>query len=153
MRKIFSLLILLSLFASCIRIEPGGRISIGKNKAYTAEKTEYDTRIREFHAMESMALDIFPLDTTVAGKEKSLSEIKDRGIYYWNENISLLEGLKELELNAEQKAYNKTLKDYCLMQISCYELMYKAINERSKKYDDEITAKMTNIDKFIADNR
>ncbi|WP_343524113.1 rhomboid family intramembrane serine protease [Pedobacter sp.] len=103
----------------------------------TESLTEYDTRFKRFRILETMALDVYSLKADTK-KEDALYEIRDRGIYYWNENISLLDSLDQLNLPPMVRERDKVLKEYCNLRIKAYELMYKAVDENSHKYDADI---------------
>lgn len=98
----------------------------------------YDKRMEEFSSMESMALEIyhFPPDTP---REELLKEIEGRGIYYWNENIRLLEELSQLDLPDNILYRNQQLLEYCHLRIKSYQFLYKAVNEETDTYQDSIT--------------
>lgn len=103
----------------------------------TDSLTAYDKRFERFKVLETMALGVFTLKED-AKKEDILYEIRDRGIYYWNENISLLDSLEHLNLPPFVRERDKTLKEYCNLRIKAYELMYKAIEKNSHEYDADI---------------
>jgi rhomboid protease GluP len=97
----------------------------------------YDTKIKKFVSMEAMALEVYnlPQDTP---NEKILYGLKDRGIYYWNENIKLIDSFKDLDLPLEITTKNRLLKEYCELRIKSYELLYKAISEDTEQYKEQI---------------
>lgn len=97
----------------------------------------YDKKMNEFAAMESKALEVYNLPSDTPA-DQLLSQIKDTGIYYWNENIKLINGFDKLELPAEIRTRNKILKNYCELRIKSYELIYKAIDEDSEQYKTQI---------------
>lgn len=97
----------------------------------------YDKKMEQFMSMESMALEVYNLPDT-APKEELLSEIKDRGIYYWKENMNLLNELKALHLPDEIDARNEKLIRYCQLRIKSYELLYKRVEENSAQYTQQI---------------
>ncbi len=86
----------------------------------------YEAKMKDFAIKESMALEVMsmPKDTT---KELLLSELKDRGLYYWQENISLLNAVDSLPLPDVYKERDATLKQYCELRIKSYNLYYKQI--------------------------
>ncbi|MFC0517361.1 rhomboid family intramembrane serine protease [Mucilaginibacter angelicae] len=86
----------------------------------------YEAKMKDFAIKESMALEVMsmPKDTT---KEILLSEFKDRGLYYWNENIRLLNAVDSLPLPDVYKERDATLKRYCELRIQSYNLYYKQI--------------------------
>lgn len=97
----------------------------------------YAREMDRFESIEVMALDFYqlPEDTPT---EDLLNEIERRGIYYWNQNIKLVEKLNELDLPEELKNSNELLKVYCKKRIQCYELLYKKLDSNSDDYDKEI---------------
>ncbi|MNY67032.1 hypothetical protein D3C86_2045440 [compost metagenome] len=77
-------------------------------------------------------------------------EIKDRGIYYWNENIKLITELDKLNLPEVLHERNATLKEYCELRIKCYELIYKGVQEGDKnKYEAEMQPLAKRIEHII----
>jgi rhomboid protease GluP len=98
---------------------------------------KYDKKMRSFVSMEAMALELYslPQDTP---NEKILSEIKDKGIYYWNENIKLLNDVEKLNLPDELHNKNKKLLHYCDLRIKSYGLLYKAVEQNTDIYKDSI---------------
>lgn len=97
----------------------------------------YDNKIQEFVSMEAMALAVYNLPQNTPN-EQILYEIKERGIYYWNENIILIDSFKDLDLPLEVRTKNTLLKEYCELRIKSYELLYKAISEETDQYRTQI---------------
>ena len=87
--------------------------------------------------MESMALEVYNMPPNTPN-DKILYGIKDRGIYYWNENIKLIDSFKDLDLPLEIRTRNRLLKEYCELRIKSYELLYKAISEDTEQYKSQI---------------
>lgn len=98
---------------------------------------KYDEKMKEFSLMESMAMEVYSLPNNTP-KDKILYELKNRGIYYWKENIELIESLNELDLPDEIDGRNLLLKEYCEIRIKSYELLYKVISEDTDKYNAQI---------------
>jgi rhomboid protease GluP len=98
---------------------------------------EYDVRMQNFFTQEALALEVYnlPQDTP---KEKLLYGLRERGIYYWNENLKLLESFKSMDLPLEIRTRNRLLKEYCELRIKCYELVYQAVLEDTDQYKDQI---------------
>lgn len=90
----------------------------------------YDTKMKDFVAMESMALEVYELPPNTTNEE-FLSEIKDRGIYYWNKNIDLLNSFEKLELPLVIRTRNRLLKEYCELRIKNYEFMYQSVSDKT----------------------
>lgn len=99
---------------------------------------KYEDAMKKFVEIENMALDAYRI-TPATPKDQVLTLIKDKGIYYWNENIKLLNKVDNLDLPDELYERNKVLKHYCELRIKNYELIYKAVSEETKKYEVEIT--------------
>lgn len=97
----------------------------------------YNAKIKEFVSMEAMALEVYNLPKNTPN-DKILYGIKDRGIYYWNENIKLLDSFKKLDLPLEIRTKNRLLKEYCELRITSYELLYKAISDNTDQYKSQI---------------
>ncbi|WPU99677.1 rhomboid family intramembrane serine protease [Mucilaginibacter sp. cycad4] len=107
----------------------------------------YETKMKDFAIKESMALEVMsmPKDTS---KELLLSELKDRGLYYWQENISLLNAVDSLPLPDVYKERDATLKRYCELRIKSYNLYYKQIEGKqavSQSTIDSLNKEITDI--------
>lgn len=111
---------------------------------------EYDTKMEEFASMEAMALEVFDRPEGTS-KEDILTEIKNRGIYYWNENLMLIDGFEKLNLPEVIREQNSKLKEYCELRIKSYELIYKAVDEDTDKYQSEINEYTKRIEVIIAE--
>ena len=97
----------------------------------------YQKKLEKFAEIESMAMEVYRLPEGTPRKE-ILSEIKDRGIYYWNENLKLIDSFKNLDLPPGIREKNQELRKYCVLRIKSYRLLYKAIKENTKKYAGQI---------------
>jgi rhomboid protease GluP len=111
---------------------------------------QYEKAMKRFVAMESMALEVYNLPEGTPN-EKILSEIKERGLYYWNENIKIIDSCKNLDLPLSIRTRNRKLEEYCDLRIKSYELVYKAIEEDTDKYEDEINEYNQKIEKLITE--
>ncbi len=108
----------------------------------------YDTKMKGFFSMESMALQVFKLPKD-APKDKLIYGLKDEGIYYWNENIKLIDEVEKLELPDVIHERNKKLKQYCQLRINSYELICKGIEKDTDEYKDQIEDYNQQIEKII----
>jgi rhomboid protease GluP len=109
---------------------------------------KYDKRMKEFVSMESIALEFYNLPEGTPN-EKALSVLKDRGIYYWKENIKLLDSCEEMDLPGLIMTQNAKLREYCELRIKSYELIYKAIDEDTDIYDNLINDYNEKIENII----
>lgn len=105
-------------------------------KVYIYQTLEYQTGMKDFAEMEKLALESYHEGGDT--KEHILYMIKERGIYYWEENIVLLNNLERLSLPEKLHEQNKNLIKYCQLRIKSFGLSYKKINENNNAYDDDI---------------
>lgn len=98
--------------------------------------------------MESLALEIYNLPPYTPAEE-ILLEIKDKGLYYWNENIKILDSFQDLDLPLSVKERNEKLRTYCELRIKNYELIYKTIEEGTDQYEEEIEDLGYQIERLI----
>lgn len=108
----------------------------------------YDAKIQEFATSEKMALEVYNLPQGTPDDE-ILHELKDRGIYYWKQNIDLIDGFKKLDLPVEIREKNTLLRTYCELRIKSYELAYKAISEHSEQYKEQIESYNNQIETLV----
>ena len=104
--------------------------------------------MEKFAAMEVMALEVFSYHPYTP-KEIIISELENRGIHYWKENLKLINSLKGLSLPQPIKDRNAKLKEYCELRIKSYELIRKALIEDTDKYRNEIDSYTKKIEKII----
>jgi hypothetical protein len=112
---------------------PITRISDG-----SPEENRFNEIMIDFYSMADMAQGIMPVDTTLAGREKSLEKIQNIGIYYWNRNLELLDSVNNLNLNEQVKQKIGLYKEYCNLNKACYQLIYQAVDKHSRAYDAQI---------------
>jgi len=109
---------------------------------------QYEKEMTNFAAMESWALEVFNLPDSTSDKV-ILRHLEDKGIYYWNECILLLESFDDLDLPDPIKAHNQKLKKYCNLRLKSYRLIYKSIEENTDQYNREIEKYHREIDQII----
>ncbi len=97
----------------------------------------YDAKMEEFFSMEAMALEVYNLPPDMPN-DKILYGINEKGIFYWNENIKLLDSFNKLDLPSEIETRNRILREYCELRIASYELLYKSIAEDTDQYKLQI---------------
>lgn len=111
---------------------------------------EYDKKMAVFSSNETMALEVYnlPKDTP---NDKILYALKERGLYYWKENVSLLDEVGRLNLPVEVMVRNKKLKQYCEIRIKSFEIIARAIEEDTDQYKAQIEDYNKQIEKVIAE--
>ena len=110
----------------------------------------YDEKMKKFAIYEESALEPLKLSKDIP-KEQLLSEIKDRGIYYWEEDLKLLDTIEKLDLPDVIQDRNKKLRDYCYLRIQMYNWMYKDIDESTSAYDEQVNDCATKIASIISE--
>lgn len=122
------------------------------SKVYIYQTMEYQNRMQDFIDMEKMALEAY---SNRDSKEQTLYMIKDRGIYYWEENIKLIKELDKMYLPEKIHINNKNLIEYCKLRTELYELAYNKLSENTDKYNlkiDELNHKILKIMTIIKNN-
>jgi len=115
-------------------------------KKYDIEK--YDAKMKEFISSESEALAILNLSKDTP-RDQMLYEIKNRGIYYWNDNIRVIYEVEKYNLPPFIHHRNKLLVDYCNLRIKSYELIYKSVENNIEIVTPQIEEINKQIEKII----
>ncbi len=123
-------------------------VSFGVYRKIPNDIAAYEEKMKSFVSMEQMALGVFQLPRN-APKDKVLYEIKDRGLYYWNENIKLLNEVEALHLSELLHEQNQKLIHYCNLRIKSYELIYKSVDEDTDKYKKDLEIYEVQIQEII----
>jgi rhomboid protease GluP len=119
-------------------------------KVFIYELDKYDAGMKDFLEMEKLALESYnEFGYSGATKEHALYMIQERGIYYWEENIVLLQSLERLSLPELLHDQNKNLIKYCELRIKSFKLSYKKLNENSTDYDNDIDDLNSEINDLI----
>jgi len=108
----------------------------------------YDKKIKSFFSMESQAMEVLGRVENTP-RDQLLTEIKERSLYYWNEDKNLIVELDKLDLPPEIHKRNKKLIRYCDLRISSFGLLYKSIAEDTGVYNDQIKAYSDSINVLV----
>ncbi|RAI97482.1 rhomboid protease GluP [Chitinophaga skermanii] len=84
-----------------------------------------------------MAFGIYSMPTTFT-REQQLRQIKDNGIYYWDENLRLLDEATHMHLSKKSQRHNQVLIQYNEIQRRIFVFQYKRIDESTQKYNQAI---------------
>lgn len=106
--------------------------------------------MKEFSTLEGLALEVYRLPKGTP-PDKILAEIKERGLYFWNEDLKLVTEADQLKLPAEIHEKNQQLIFYCQLRIKSYGLIYDAIYENTDKYREQIQRCNNQIEAIIND--
>lgn len=108
-----------------------------------------EEKMKVFVTNESMALEVFHLPDTTATTDL-LYEIKDRGIYYWNENVKILNELEKLSIPQQVHERNMVLLNYCELRLKSFQLLYNAANTGDlHKNDAQVSAYNRQIEALL----
>lgn len=109
----------------------------------------YDLKMKAFTENETRALQFYHLPDS-ASKEILLRTLNDSGIYYWNENLVLLDQISQLKLPGEYQSRNDLLQKYCRLRLNTYRLLYQQINEGHTQSVDSINWYYKAIDSLFS---
>jgi rhomboid protease GluP len=98
----------------------------------------YEANMQDFARKERLALEALNLPTTTP-YEELVFQLKDRGLYYWDESLELLHKTERLSVPQPLRDRTKIFIKYCELRRSSYELMIKSLEERTDKYQEEIS--------------
>jgi hypothetical protein len=99
---------------------------------------KYDDGIAQFNVNEEKALQLFTL-LDKGNKEEIISHIDQIGIPSWQQNLTILTNLDKIEgLEKQFITQNEILRKYTLLRISYFELIRKAVDENTVKYDAQL---------------
>ena len=104
--------------------------------------------MKVFNSRDSLALNALSQFTEYP-KGSQRDQVKAKGIQYWEQNIRLLEDMKDLKLPEEIQQGNQKLILYCQLRIKYFELAAKALDEDSQAYNDKISETKAEIDKLL----
>jgi len=98
---------------------------------------KYVDKMKEFSHNEAIALEVF------SGKNSTgpgmLPTIKSQGIANWNENLKILDEADKLDIPDQLKDRDNKIREYCVIQLKKYQLLYKAIEQNNTlQYDNSI---------------
>jgi rhomboid protease GluP len=109
----------------------------------------YDQQMTTFIENESKALELYDM-VGIEPNRKVLNFITAKGIPAWETNIAITNELDSMQnMPADLHTRNGLLRNYCLMRIEVFELVYKAVKENTNMYDETIRIKSEEIEKII----
>ena len=108
----------------------------------------YDEKMKQFGSNESQALELFGM-LEHKSKDSLLYEIKERDLYYWNENTKLIEEAEKLKIPEVLHERNKKLLAYCELRIKSYNLIYKMVEQDTDIYKDSLDSYNSQIEALI----
>lgn len=110
----------------------------------------YNSKIELHTANEEQAMKLFEMLDS-APKSQITQFIKDTGIPKWEENLTVLSSIDQIEnVPEEYRTQVNLLKEYTELRIEAYELISKAVQAESSEYDEEIIKCHNRIDEIIS---
>lgn len=107
----------------------------------------YDIKMKDFVENETLALEIQYLNSS--DKEAALKHIKNHTLYYWNENLKIVNEIEKYSLPEEALKRNALLKNYVLLRIKQSNLISQKIETESDKFDKKIVEVTQEIDNIV----
>jgi rhomboid protease GluP len=109
---------------------------------------KYMEKMKEFGQNENMALNVFNGKNSVG--PEMLPMIKNQGIDNWNENLKIIDQADKLDIPQELKQRDRHIRQYCLIQLKKYRLLYKAIEQNNTlQYDRSIDSCNKSINEIL----
>ena len=106
----------------------------------------YDIKMKDFVDNETLALDIQYQNTSQ--KEDMLNYIENHTMYYWNENLKIVNEIENYSIPKDALKKNVLLKQYVLLRIKQTGLIRQKIESESDKFDQkliEVNQEINNI--------
>ncbi len=133
-------LVLIGLFGTYVFTSPEMNVQVDQ---------EIAQKLEQISANEEEALKVYQLNPQSSTKEALITALKDEGIYYWNQNLKLLEEIQQYELVAAHEKYVNKLYVYTRTRQETYILMMKAIGEGTDVYAPQIEMKNKSIEVLL----
>jgi rhomboid protease GluP len=110
----------------------------------------YAAKTKQRTKQARLALAIYETKDT-APKDSFLKNMTEKGIYYWKDNLRLLNELENLGLPPVLKEKNDLLVHYNQLELKLFELECKAISEATDAYEKQIEDSTKIIDSLLGE--
>lgn len=107
----------------------------------------YEIKMKDFQMNESLALEI--KNRTDVDKESMLNYIENHTLYYWTENLKIVNEVEKYSIPKELLEKNSLIKKYVLLRIKQTKLFKEKINSDSDKFDKKIIEINQEIENMI----
>jgi rhomboid protease GluP len=129
-------------------------VCVGGSSVFAYQKIPHDGAtyyniVTKFDDLDNKASHYLTQLSTMPREETQLQGLNHLNRDYWQRGISLLSQTESLNVSEKQHQTAKQLIHYCNLRIQSNRLNYKAIKERTQKYDTQIEDIDTQIQTFI----
>jgi rhomboid protease GluP len=107
----------------------------------------YLSKMETFSANEEAALTFYQLPDN-ASNEVIIASL-DKGIVKWDESISLLKQLEDLDIEEGMHKRNKLLSEYAELRLKSFKLIKRSLTENSNQYEEELKGFYARIQELI----
>jgi rhomboid protease GluP len=153
---IFMLLFFLSLSTWAVYLEftryQPTTTSFSKIEGFEEVVDGFQEKMDNFIAMESMAVEFYNMPENTP-KHKIMREIETRSLYYWDENMVLLDSFDESEMPENLVIFISKLREYCNLRIKSLNLIYKGLDENTNRYKKQLDQIYIKIDSLVKEIR
>jgi len=118
--------------------------------SFPDDMSAFRQKLAHFVELETLALEVFRMPAD-APKEDIIYNLRDRGIYYWNENKKVLEEMEKLSVPPLIQEKELQMRRYCDYRIEQYDLMAKQLEENNTRYEKKIELLRKKISELLAD--
>lgn len=96
----------------------------------------YNKKMKDFIENENLAMEIE--NYIPSEKENALNYVKERSLYYWEQNLKIVNEIEKYSLPEEILKKNKEVKIYTKLRIKQLKVLYNKILTESDKYDKQL---------------
>ena len=107
----------------------------------------YEIKMKDFELNENLALEI--QNQNASSKEEMINYIENHTLYYWTENLKIVNEVEKYSLPKEILEKNALLKKYVLLRIKQTKLIREKIKFDSDKFDKRIIEIRQEIDNIV----
>lgn len=111
--------------------------------------SDYNQKLTTFSELEKTALNALN-DLESHSKTEQLDIIKHKGIENWEKAIDLFPASEMVDMPTPVFQQSQTLKKYSELRLEFYKLIYKAVEEETNIYDDQIGYYNQQIDSILS---
>ena len=107
----------------------------------------YEIKMKDFELNENLALEI--QNQNASSKEEMINYIENHTLYYWTENLKIVNEIEKFSIPKEALEKNATVKKYVLLRIKQTKLFREKIKSDSDKFDKRIIEINQEIENLI----